>query len=102
MSGLEIDRCRHVALQCIFPAGNAHTPSIAWLEPRESPFRPRCHEIVSIQHGKIEKLSGDVHTNRMQADVFGARPAIAVPVKSRHRIAAAALQLGSKDVGRHV
>ena len=50
MRRLEIDRRRHAAVERFFPARHANAPSIARLQPRETPLRMRCDEIVSHQH----------------------------------------------------
>ena len=89
MRRLEIDRWRDVVFERVFPARHANAPAIAGLEPGESPFWMRCHQIVAIEHGEIQKLAGRLHADRVLPDIFSPGATIAVTIKSGHRIAAA-------------
>ena len=101
MCRLEVDGRCHVVFERILPARNAYAPSVARLESRETPFRMRRDEVIPIEYRKIEKLPGRLNTNRVQTDVFRAGATISVPVKTRHWIATATFQFGSKNIGRH-
>ena len=101
MGRFEIDRRGAALIERRFPPRDADAPAISRFQSGKTPFRHRSHEIVSIEHGEIEKFLGDFDTDGVQAQVFGTRAAISVPIKSRERIAATALQLGAENVGRH-
>ena len=88
-------------IQRAFPARDADTPFVARLQPWEPPFRTWCDKIVSVEHGKIEKLPGDFHANGMQPNVFRTGATKAVAIKAGNRIATATLQFASENVCRH-
>ena len=85
----------------VFPARDANAPFIARLESWKPPFRMRRHQIVPIQDREIEKLLRDLNADRVKSEVFGTRAAIAVPVKSGHRVATTATEVGPENVGWH-
>jgi hypothetical protein len=97
----QIDWRRDTALERVFPTRDANAPAIARFQSGEAPFGMRCDQIVSIEHGKIEELSRDLNTDSVQSDIFRPGAAITVPIKSSHRIATAAAQLGSENVRGH-
>src|SRR4051812_23451629 len=90
MRRLEINRRGPAMIERVLPPRNANAPAISWFQPGEAPLRHWGHEIVPIQHGEIEKLLGNFNANRVESKVFGAGPAVAVPVKSSHRFATTA------------
>src|SRR4051812_18793216 len=98
MRGLKIDRRRAAVIERGFPAGNAHAPFVARFQTGKSPFRPRRHQIVPVENGKIEKLARDLHAYRVQTDVVRTGAAVAVPVKSGYRVTATTFQFSSENV----
>ena len=90
MRCIEIDRRSDVVFKRIFPSRHANTPFVAGLQSREAPFRMWRYQIVSIKYGKIEKVTRGLNTNGVQSHIFGSSTAIAVPIKSGHRIATTA------------
>ena len=101
MCGFQIDWGRAVMIQRAFPARDAHTPFVARIQPGESPFRAWRDQIVSVEHGKIEKLARDFHADSMQPKIFRSGPTKTVAIKSGDRIAATTFEFGSQDVCRH-
>jgi 2'-5' RNA ligase len=101
MRGFQIDWGRAVMIQRAFPARDAHTPFVARIQPGESPFRARRNQIVSVEHGKIEKFPCDFHANRVQPNVFRTGATKAVAIKAGDRIATATFQFASENVGGH-
>ncbi len=89
MRRLKIDRWRDVVFERVFPARDADAPAIAGFEPGEPPFRMRCHQIVAIEHGEIQKLAGRLHADRVLPDIFSTGATITIAIKPSHRIAAA-------------
>ena len=89
MRRLKIDGWRDVVFERVFPARDADAPAIARFEPGESPFTMRCHQIVAIEHGEIQKLAGRLHADRVLPDIFSAGATITIAIKPSHRIAAA-------------
>src|SRR4029450_5283930 len=51
--------------------------------------------------GEIQKFLGDLHANGVLAHVFWPCSAIAIAIKSRHRIAATTFQFRSQNIRRH-
>ena len=92
---------RDVMFECVFPAGNAYAPFIAWVEAGKTPLRMWRYEVIPVQNGEVEKLARRLNTNRVQAGVFRSGPAISIAKKAGHRITATTLQLGSQHVSRH-
>ena len=88
-------------IQCAFPARDADTPFIARLQPGEPPFRAGRDQIVSVEHGEIEKFLCDFYANRVQSNVFRAGATKAVAIKTGDRIATATFQFASKNVRGH-
>ena len=101
MRCFEVHGCRTIVFESRLPAGYADAPFVTRFESGKSPLRDRGHEIISVKHGKIEKLARHFHANGMQADIFGASPTITVSIKAGDRIATTAFQFCAKDVGRH-
>ena len=101
MRRFEIDRRGTATVERRFPPRNADAPAVARFQSRETPLRHRRDQIVSIQDGEIEKFLGDFDADGMQTNVFRAGSAISVAIKSGHRIATTAAQIGPENVGRH-
>ena len=101
MRRFKIDRRRAATLKSDFPTRDADTPAVAGFQSRKTPLGHGRHEIVPIEHREIEKLFRHLHANRVQADVLRPRAAVSVAIKSGHRIAATAAQLGAENVGWH-
>src|SRR5438477_11260110 len=101
MRGLKIDWRRDATAQRFFVARSAETPFVAGFEAWKIPFRMRRHQIVSLKDRIVEEFARDLHTNRMLPDVFRPGPAISITIKSRHRIAATAAQLGTQHIRHH-
>ena len=90
MRCLKVDRRGAAAFERFGPARDANAPAIAGLEPGETPLRMRCDQVVSIEHGEIEKFARDLDANRVQTAIFGTGAAITIAIKSRDGIATAA------------
>ena len=101
MRRFKIDWGRAIMVQRAFPARYAHTPFVARVKPGKSPFRVRRDQIVSVEHGKIEKFPCDFHANRVQPNVFRTGATKAVAIKAGDRIATATFQFASDNVGWH-
>lgn len=89
-------------LERVLPTRDANAPLVTWFESGKTPFWNRCHQIVSVQHGEIKKISGDLDADRVLPDIFRTGPAVAVAIKSGHRIATAALEFGPENIRRHL
>src|SRR5689334_12026204 len=101
MCRLEIDRCGAIGVERRLPTRDAYAPFVAWFESWKSPFRNRCHQVIAIKDGKIEKLLRHLYTDGVQSDVFRPGATKAVAIKSGHRIATAAFQFGAEHVRGH-
>lgn len=101
MSRFEVDWRGPTVLESRLPTGDTNTPTVARFQPWKAPLRHRSYEIVPIEDGEIEKFLRCPHADRVEANVFGAGAAIAIAIKSGHRIAAAAAQFGTEDISRH-
>src|SRR5215472_17162594 len=98
MRCFEVHGCRTIVFESRLPAGYADAPFVTRFESGKSPLRDRGHEIISVKHGKIEKLAGHFHANGVKADVFRAGATITIAIKTGDRIATTTLQFGSQDV----
>lgn len=101
MRRLKIDRCRDAALKRVLPARDANAPLVAGFESGEAPFRMWRDQVVSIEHGKIQKLARGLHANRVLTDIFRPGAAVTVAIEPGHRIAATTFQFGSENIRRH-
>ena len=101
MGCFQVNRWRNAATQGITPARDAKAPTVSRRESGEAPLGMWSHQVIAIEHRKIEKVPRHRNTNRMHADIFRAGPTKSVPVKSGHGIAAATLQFGPENVGWH-
>src|SRR5580765_6139465 len=102
MRCFQIHRRRAVVIQRAFPAGDAHTPLVAWLQSGKTPLRMRCDQVVSIQDGEIQKFLRDLHANRVLPHVLWSCAAIAIAIKTGHRIATTTFQFRSQNIRRHM
>src|SRR5438874_6820071 len=82
-------------------ARHANAPLVTGLQARKFPLWMRRDEIISLQHGKIQKLARHSCANRVKPNV--ARPGLAKAIakKSGKRISTTILQLRSQHIGRH-
>jgi hypothetical protein len=101
MRRFKIDRRSAIIIQRAFPARDADTPFVARLQPGEPPFRVGRDQIVSVEHGKIEKFPCDFNANRVQPNVFRTSATEAVAIKAGDRVATATFQFASENVGGH-
>jgi hypothetical protein len=102
MCRFEIDLAGETALQCRFPSRHTNAPLIAGFHAWKAILGSGSYEIVSIEDRKIEKVLINHDTNCMQPDVFGSGSAVPIAVKSSQWIAAAALQISSENIRRHL
>ena len=65
-----------------FPAQRAQTPTVSGLESGKAKLRPGCAQVVTLCLGEGQKFFGDLGTHGMQADIFPAGIAAAVPIKT--------------------
>jgi hypothetical protein len=101
MSRFKINRGRAVMIQRAFPARDADAPFVPRLQPREPPFWMGRDQIVSVEHGKIEKFPCDFHANGVQPNVFRTGATKAIAIKARNRIATATFQFASENICGH-
>ena len=101
MRCFQIHRRRAVVIQRAFPPRDAHTPFVAWLQSGKTPLRMRRDQVVSIQDGEIQKFLRDLHANRVLPHVLWPCSAIAVAIKTGHRIATTTFQFRSQNIRRH-
>jgi hypothetical protein len=101
MGGFKIDRGGAVMVERIFPARDAHAPFIARFEPRETPLRMRRDQVVSIEHGKIQKLLCDLNANGVLTDILGTCSTKAVAIESGHWILTTTSQFFSQNIRWH-
>lgn len=85
-----------------FPPRHADAPFVSRFQAGEPPIGPGCHQVVTVKHGKIEELAGDLNAYGMQSLIFRTGATIAVPVKTGKGIGAAAFKFRSEDIGWHV
>jgi predicted enzyme related to lactoylglutathione lyase len=97
----EINRGGAVVIKRAFPARHAHAPFVAGFESGEAEFQMRRNQIISIEHREIEKLLGNFHANRVEANIFRASAAKAIAVESGHRVTTTTFQLCPQNIGRH-
>src|SRR6267143_3703492 len=97
----EIDRRRNSMIEGFLPARHANTPLVARFQARKFPLWARRDEIVSLQHGKIQKLARHSCTNRVKPNVAGASLTKAIAIKSGKRISTTTLQLRSQNIRGH-
>jgi len=97
----EINRGGAVVIKGAFPARHAHAPFVAGCESGEAEFRARRNQIISIEHREIEKLLGNFHANRVEANIFRASAAKAIAVETGHRLKTTTFQLCPQNIRRH-
>ncbi len=91
----KIDRRGHAMIERFLPARYADTPFVARLESGKFPFRMWGYEIVSLQHGEIEKFARHLRANAVQAHVSRSGFAETIAIKPGDRVATATLQFRS-------
>ena len=101
MGCFEINRGGAVVIKGAFPARHAHAPFVAGFESGEAEFRARRNQIISIEHREIEKLLGNFHANRVEANIFRASAAKAIAVEPGHRLKTTTFQLCPQNIRRH-
>jgi hypothetical protein len=101
MSRFQHDGRSNVMLHRIFPARDAHAPLVAGLESGETPFRVRCHQVVSVEHRKIEEFARGLNAYRVQTEIFRAGSTITVAKKAGQGITTTTLKVGSKNIRWH-
>ena len=101
MRGFKIDRGRAIVIKRAFPTRDADTPFVAGLQSGKSPFRSRRYQIVSIEHGEIQKLARDFHAHRVQSDIFRSGATKSVAIESGHRIATTASKFSPENICGH-
>src|SRR5437660_1410675 len=101
VSGFKVDRRGAIVIERGFPTRDANTPFVAGFQSGESPLGMGRDEIVSIEHGEIEKLTSDAYADRVQTEIFRTGATKSVPIKSSQWIAAAAFQFGPENVRGH-
>ncbi len=95
MRGFKIDRRGAVVIERTFPARHADAPFIARLQSGEAPLWTRRNQIISIEHGEIEKFPRCLYADGVQPDILWARSTKSIAIKSSHRIATTTFQLSS-------
>src|SRR6266480_3967819 len=58
-------------------------------------------QLVSVEHGEIEKLARDLNANGVQTKIFRTGATKPVAIKSGYWIAATTFQFSSKNIRRH-
>ena len=64
------------------PAQRAQTPAVAGLESGKAKLRAGRAQVVALCLGEGQKFFGDLGTYGMQADIFPAGIAAAIPIKA--------------------
>lgn len=80
------------------PPTRAHTPSIPWLEPRESELRVRRGEVITDRLLMLEELGRYDGADGVRAKVIGTSVAVSVAVKAGQGFHAAHFQGFTEDV----
>ncbi len=91
-------RCRRSIAMGPQPVRCSHTPAIAWDESWEPVLRHRGREVVSDAALVVEELSGSYGTHGMASRVVWSGVAPTVPMEAGKWVAAAGLEVASKDV----
>jgi hypothetical protein len=79
----------HAGFEGLAPPKGAKTPSVAWLEPRESMLRLRGREVIAACGRKRQKLRSDPHADNVRALIRDIGVAASVTVVARQRIVGA-------------
>jgi hypothetical protein len=101
MGRFQIHRRRAIVIQRAFPPRDAHAPFVAGLQSRKTPLWMRRDQVISIKYGEIQKFLRDLHAYRVLPHVLWPCSAIAVTIKTGHRIATTTFQFRSQDIRRH-
>ena len=101
VSGFEVNWRGNSVVERFLPACHANAPLVTRLQTRKFPLRTRRDEIISLQHGKIQKLACHSCANRVKPDVARSGLAKSIAIKSSKRISTATLQFCSQNISRH-
>jgi len=101
MGRLQNDRRRYAGVERFLPAAHTQTPAVPRLKSLKAEFGVWGDEVVSSGMREFEELRGHDSTDSMKTKIARSRPAEAVPIESRERILAAALQASPKNVRWH-
>ena len=101
MSRFKLDWGCAIVVERCFPARDAYTPFVAWVQPGKSPFRAWRDQIVPVEHGKIEKFLSDFYANRVQPNIFWPGATKSVAIESGHRIATTASKFSPENICGH-
>ena len=82
VSCFKVDGRSAIVIERGFPARDANAPFVAGFQSGESPLRMGRDQIISIEHREIEKLTSDLHTDRVQAEIFRTGTTKSVAIKS--------------------
>ena len=95
-------RRRHPGPVRLRPPARAKTPAIARAQPREAELRTRRLKVIADPRAEPQELGGHHRTDRVHPGVIGVGVAAAVAMEPCHRVGAAALQLATQHIARHV
>jgi hypothetical protein len=98
MRRLQHHRTRCPCLLHLQPPRRAHAPTVSRLQSRKPILRHRRRQIVPQRLRRRQKSLIHNAADRMQTQVFRARIAAAVAVKTRHRLAPTRRQRLTQDV----
>ena len=101
MRSFEDDSRRAARIKCFLPPRDTKAPFVTLHEAREVVGRHGRAQIIPALCGEFEELVGQYNADGVDTVVAASCPAIAVAEKACHRIAAAALEFGSENVGGH-
>ena len=101
VGGLQTDRAGFAGTQRLDPARDADAPAIARLQPGKIPLGSRRGQVVAGGTGKLQKLSRDLRTHRMQSRIARTRTAIPVTIKPGARRGTTQQQGPAKNIRGH-
>lgn len=101
VAGFEHHAGGAASVERLLPALHAQAPFVAILQSGELVLGTRGAEVVPARLGKSQEGIRNYRADSVQSQVFCARAAVTVPVKTCHRAGATAFKRASKDVGAH-
>ena len=101
MGRFEIHRRRAIVIERAFPTCHAYAPLVAWLQSGKTPLGMGRDQIVTVEHGEIQKLLCGFHADRVLPHILRSRSTIAVAIKPGHRVEATTFQFCSQNIRRH-
>jgi hypothetical protein len=101
MRGLEDHRRGATCIERLLPSGDTEAPFVARLETLKAKLGHRRAEVIAGCFRELEKLLSHQRADGMQPAILCTRATVAIAKESGERIAAAALEVCSKDVGGH-